>query len=222
LTAALLTILYAGYHVIHESSVARGLWVAFFETNAGRAIRLREREDAILQAEMRQLAEANRVIDRLLESLLDKTRNVARVRLDVVHNGVTGVTGLGLLRYDTTNAIAGAGHAPGPLVQNRPLTEWGGFLRDMLEGHCQLYVPDELRSSALRGRLETLNVGTILVCPVIDVQERLLGGVFMLWDTGTRTPEGPDLEALMTKAQLVGRQVASVLDLRGVERWQGK
>ena len=43
LTAVLLTGLYGGYHCVREWSIVEGLWVAFFETNAGRAVRLRER-----------------------------------------------------------------------------------------------------------------------------------------------------------------------------------
>jgi hypothetical protein len=214
LTAAVLTALYGGYNCVHESSIAQGLWVAFFESNAARATRLREREDAVLQAELRDLAQSNKVIDQLLGSLIEQTPNVARVRLDVIHNGVTGVTGLGLLRYDTTNSVAGAGHDRGPLVQNRPLTEWGDFLPDMLGGRCRVYNADDLRSDAIRSRMETLNVGTILGCPVADVQGRLLGAVFMLWDAGMRIPDGVDLTALKTRGREIGSQVGAVLDLR--------
>ncbi len=219
MTAALLTALWAGYNCVREWSIADGLWVAFFETNAGRASRLRERDDAILQAELRHLAGANKVIDQLLESVLEHAPNAARVRLDVVHNGVTGLTGIGLLRYDITNSVAGPGHSAGPLVQNRPLSEWSDLLPEMLEGVCQIYVADTLRSPAIRARLETLNVGTILVCPVSDVQGRLLGGVFLLWDTGTRIPEGAELETLTTFVRQVGRQIATVLDLRVPQTW---
>lgn len=214
MTACLLTILYAGYHCIHESSVGQGLRVAFFESNAARQSRLREREDAILQAELRDLAKSNKVIDQLLGGLLEHAPTVARVRLDVIHNGVTGVTGIGLLRYDTTNSVAGAGHAPGPLVQNRPLTEWGDFLPDMLSGQCRVYIADELQSPAIRSRLEMLNVGTMLGCPVPDVRGRLLGAIFLLWDTGTRMPEGLDLTALKAEGREAGTRLGTVLDLR--------
>ena len=219
MTAALLTALWAGYNCVREWSIGGGLWVAFFETNAGRASRLRERDDAILQAELRHLAKANKVIDQLLESALEHAPNAARARLDVVHNGVTGLTGIGLLRYDTTNSVAGPGHSAGPLVQNRPLTEWSDFLPEMLEGECRIYGADALRSLAVRARLETLNVGTILVCPVTDVQGRLLGGVFLLWDSGTRIPEGTELETLTALVRQVGRQIASVVDLRIPQIW---
>jgi hypothetical protein len=214
LTAAMLTALYGGYNCIHESSIVQGLWVAFFESNAARASRLREREDAVLQTELRDLAKSNKVIDQLLGSLIDQGPNVARVRLDVIHNGVTGVTGLGLLRYDTTNSVPGAGHDRGPLVQNRPLTEWGDFLPDMLAGRCRVYIADELQSDVIRNRMETLNVGTILGCPVADVQGRLLGAVFMLWDSGMRIPDGVDLTLLKTRGREIGSQIGAVLDLR--------
>ncbi len=214
LTAVLLTGLYAGYHCVHEWSIVEGLWIAFFETNAGRAVRLREREDAILQAELRHLAEANRVIDQLLEQVLDRAPNSARARLDVIHNGVTGLTGVGLLRYDIANSVAGPGHAAGPLVQNRPLAEWGEFLPALLEGACQVADPGRLRAAGIRSRMESLNVGTVLVCPVADLQGRLLGAVFLLWDAGIRVPEGADMEFLSDFVRRIGSQIATVLNLR--------
>lgn len=222
LTAALLTSLYAGYHVVHESSLGEGLWVAFLETNASRATRLREREDAILQAELRHMADSNKVIDQLLTSLLDRAMTAARVRLDVIHNGVTGVTGMGLLRYDVTNSVAGAGHAPGALVQNQPLSEWADFLPDLLAGRCHVYTSNALGRTAMRGRMEALNVGTLLVCPVADQQGRLLGAIFLLWDTGTRMPEAGDFERLIQSAQTVGPRIATVLDLRTSSYWSAR
>ena len=214
ITAMLLTALYGGYHVVHEASFPDGLRVAFFETNAGRATRLREREDAILQAELRQLAASNKVIDGLLESLLEHAPTAARTRLDVIHNGVTGLTGMGLLRYDVTNSIASAGHAPGPLVQNRPLAEWGDFLDDLLAGECRMSIAGGLRNPVIRARLEMLNVGTVLVCPASDGRGRLQGAVFALWDVGTQLPEGAELTALMNRGKQIGTQIATVLDLR--------
>ena len=137
----------------------------------------------------------------------------------MIHNGVTGVTGVGLLRYDVTNSVAGPGHAPGPLVQNRPLAEWGDFLPALLEGECQVHDASSLRGLAIRSRMENLNVGTLLVCPVSDLQGRLLGGVFLLWDTGTRVPEAADMETLANFVRQIGRQIATVLDLRLAPTW---
>ena len=219
LTALLLIGLYGAYHIVRESSIGEGLWVAFIETDASRIQRLRGREDAILQAEMQHLADSNKIIDRLLESLLEHAPNAARTRLDVVHNGLTGVTGVGLLRYDATNSVAGAGHAAGSLVQNRPLTEWGDFLHDLLSGECRTEAAGELRSDAIRTRFETLNVGTIAVCPVADFQGRLLGAIFIFGDVGTRMPNDQDMDALFVLGKLVGRQIATVLDLRTPENW---
>ncbi len=214
LTASMLTALYAGYHVVHESSLTDGLKVAFFESNADRASRLREREDAILQAELHHMAESNQVIDRVLQSLTGREPTIARARLDVIHNGVTGVTGMGLLRYDVTNSVAGMGHAPGSLVQNLPLTEWSEFLPDMLAGTCKVVTVGDLRGAAFRARLEMLNAGTLLVCPVADMQGRLLGAIFISWDAGTRVPDGNDMDQLIGAGKQAGIQIATVLDLR--------
>ena len=214
MTATLLTGLYAGYHVVHESSLLDGIRVAFLESNAARATRLREREDATVQAELRHLSDSNKVIDRLLESLIDQTPTVARARLDIIHNGMTGVTGMGLLRYDVTNSVAGPGHASGPLVQNRPLAEWAEFLPELLAGRCRLYTMDELRNLQFKTRLDALNVGTFLICPVTDQHSRLLGAIILFWDGGTRVPDGVELDHLMAVSRQAGLQIATVLDLR--------
>ena len=214
MTATLLIGLYGGYHVVHESSLLDGIRVAFLESNAARATRLREREDATVQAELRHLAESNKVIDRLLESLIDQTPTVARARLDIIHNGMTGVTGMGLLRYDVTNSVAGPGHTSGPLVQNRSLSEWADFLPELLAGRCRLYALEELRNLQFRTRLESINVGTFLICPVADQQARLLGAILLFWDGGTRVPDGAELEHLMAVSRQAGLQIATVLDLR--------
>lgn len=214
LTAALLTSLYAGYHVVHEASLMEGLRVAFLENNESRAVRLREREDATVQAELRHVADANRVIDGLLTTLIDHAPAAARARLDIIHNGVTGVTGIGLLRYDITNSIAGPGHTPTPLALNRPLAEWSHLLPGLLAGQCGTYAAGDLLGTAFRQRLEPMNTGTFLVCPAADMQGRLLGAVFVFWDAGAPVPEDQALRQLMALGKEAGTQIATVLDLR--------
>jgi len=76
---------------------------------------------------LKQASQTDRLIDALLLTLLQKAPTAARVRLDVIHNGVTGVTGTALLRYDMTNSVAARGHSVGDLVTNQPLSDWTNF-----------------------------------------------------------------------------------------------
>lgn len=215
LTVGMLVALYAGWHVRDEGSLSAGLRVAFVDTHAYRAEHLRELETAIMQLQLQQAAQSDKLINQLLQSLLDRTRNAARVRLDVVHNGVTGVTGTALLRYDVTNAVAAPGHSIGPLVVNQPLSDWDNILSDLLAGKCRLSaVADSGASLALRMRLEALGAGTFLGCPVIDVQARMLGALFISWDVNDDPPTGAALLALIDTTKSIANQIASALDLR--------
>lgn len=214
ITVCVLLALYAGWHIRDEGSIAAGLHVAFVDTRAFRAEHLRELEAALLQNELHQAAQTDRLIDQLLTTLLQHAPTVARVRLDVVHNGVTGVTGTALLRYDVTNAVAGAGHSVGPLLTNQPLSDWNEFLPSLLAGKCQLLSVSQGVNIAWRARLEALGTGTVLVCPVVDIQARILGALFLQWDVRDGAPAGEQLDSLMTYARSIGLQIASALDLR--------
>ena len=215
ITVGMLVMLYAGWHVRDEGSLMAGLRVAFLDTRAYRAEHLRELESGIMQLELQQAAQSDKLINQLLQSLLDRARNAARVRLDVVHNGITGITGTALLRYDVTNAVAAPGRSIGSLTANQPLSDWNDFLADLLAGKCRLAsVADTGSSLALRMRLEALGTGIFLVCPVIDVQARMLGAVLVSWDTNDEPPGGAVLLSLMDYAKNISGQIASALDLR--------
>ena len=137
------------------------------------------------------------------------------MRLGVVHNGITGVTGVALLRYDITNAVAAPGHSVGALLLNQPLSDWNNFLPVLLAGRCYLGLVTEQPNPALRVRFEGLGAGTFMACPVIDNRNRMLGATFVTWDVRDLPPTGDALLAVMKYALGVGQQVASALDLRG-------
>jgi hypothetical protein len=220
LTVAMLLFLYAGWHIRDEGSVRAGLRVAFIATREHRAELLRDLESAMLQGQLHQSVETDRLIEQLLRALLNRAPTAARVRLDVVHNGVTGITGTALLRYDVTNAVASPGHAVGEMVVNQPLSDWNDFLPALLAGKCQLIALREGASTvALRARLEALGAGYLMACPVIDIQGRMLGAVFITWDLRYLPPAGEDLQSLMDFSRSVGTQIASALDLGGHMLW---
>ena len=212
-TTAMLVFLYAGWHVRDEGSITAGLRVAFVDTTAYQAKRMLELEAAMLQAEMHRSAATDKLIDQLLTALMGRAPLATRVRLGVIHNGVTGVTGVALLRFDITNGVARPGHAVGQLITNEPLSDWNNFLPALLAGQCQTAATSAETNVVRRARLEALGAGTYMACPVTDIQHRMLGAVVATWDTRDRPPAGDELQSLMVFAKDIGVQIAAALDL---------
>ncbi|HXT81137.1 MAG TPA: hypothetical protein VN702_16350 [Acetobacteraceae bacterium] len=221
LTVCLMTVVYGGMHVLREESLSGGLRVAFLDSEASRDARKRELENAMMQAELRQFTKSNRLIEKSLETLLERAAGAARVRLDVFHNGVIGITGNGLLRYDVTNTAAAPGHSSGPLVHNQPLSDWGSVLPALLAGRWQMVRTEEFKSASVRARFEAMGASISLLCPVADVQGKLAGALIVSWDAGNAPPSGVELQSLATSVQHIGGQIAAVLDLRGASGWSG-
>lgn len=214
-TVAMLLFLYAGWHVRDEGGIIAGLRVAFVDTRAYRTDHEHEREAAMLQTELHYAADTDKLVDESLAGLLGYAPLAARVRLGVVHNGVTGVTGVALLRYDITNAVAAPGKTVGALLLNQPLSDWNNFLPVLLAGRCYLGMVTDQPNPALRARFEGLGAGTFMACPVIDKLNRMLGATFVTWDVRDLPPTGDTLLAVMKHALGVGTQIAAALDLRG-------
>jgi hypothetical protein len=215
ITVGLLLFLYAGWHVRDEGSIRAGLRVAFVDTRAYRTDHEHDREAAMLQTELHYAADTDRLIDESLAGLLGYAPLSARVQLGVVHNGVTGVTGVALLRYDITNAVAGPGKVVGAIALNQPLSDWTSFLPVLLAGRCFLGTVADQPNPALRARFNGLGAGTFMACPVIDNRNRVLGALFVTWDQRDLPPTGDALFAVMQHAIAVGAQIAAALDLRG-------
>lgn len=221
MTAILLTASYAIVHISQEGNLTDGLRSAFLDNDATRAERHRQEVQATLQAELHQFAAANKLIDQHLETILDRA-GASRVLLNVIHNGITGLTGTGLLRYDVTNSVAAPGRSTGVAVQNQPLSDWTEFLPDLLTGECVLSRVSDLHSIPLRARFEGFGASSVMVCPAADVQGKAVGGIFIFWDGSDQVPEGQAEHDLMSAARHVGAQIATVLDLRGPPPWPAR
>jgi hypothetical protein len=219
LMAACVTCAYALFQVNQEGSFLGGLKAAFLDNNTDRAERHRIELQALMQAELRQFAAANKLIDQLLETMLERAPGASRVRLAVIHNGVTGLTGTGLLRYDITNTATAAGRLPGQAAVNQPLSEWSDFLPVLLSGQCSFHRVADLRALALRARFESYGSTGVMVCPAADVQGKTVGAVFVSWDSTDPLPAATDLRMAMTSELNLGAQVAAVLDLQGPPPW---
>ena len=214
LTSVLLMVVYVVLQIGHEGDLREGLRAAFWDSQEEQDERHRRGAEAALQAELHQLANANRLIDQQLGTILTRA-GASRVRLDVIHNGVTGVTGMGMLRYDVTNSVAAPGRAPGEPLQNQPLSDWSDVLPMLLADQCIYSAIADLRSSSLKARFESFGASSVLICPSADVEGRAVGAVLIFWDVGDTVPQGDDMLSLMTFARHVGGEIATVLDLRG-------
>ena len=215
LTVACLTGAYTVIHVTQERSVSAGLRTAFLDNETSRLERRRAEEQTTMQTELHQFVAANRLIDQLLDALMVRAPRASRVRLSVIHNGVTGITGTGLLRYDDTNLVAAPGRAAGMAATNQPLSDWSDFLPALLAGQCSTHRLSELHGLSLRARYESIGVTSMMVCPAADVEGKTLGAIFILWDGSDRAPDGDELRELMAMGQRQGAQIAAILDLRG-------
>ena len=215
ITVILLLFLYAGWHVRDEGNLSDGLEVAFVDTRAFRVKYRHDLEAAELQLELRHTAQTDKLIDELLTSLLARAPQAARVRLGVVHNGITGVTGVALLRFDVTNAVAAPGHSVGAPLINEPLSDWNDFLPVLLTGRCHLSSAKVEPNPALRSRLDALGANNFLACPVIDTKERMLAALFLTWDLNNLPPTGEALQSLTDFATGIGTQIAATLDQNG-------
>jgi hypothetical protein len=164
---------------------------------------------------LRRSAVADQLIEQLMTALLQRAPQAARVRLGVIHNGITGLTGTALLRVDITNAVAGAGHSVGPLSVNQPLSEWTGFLPALLAGKCDFHATQDEQNMVIRAQLTAMGAGWFMACPVTDIQGRMLGGVSVTWDERDMPPVGEAMQSLMEFATSICVQIAAALDLLG-------
>ena len=219
LTAICLTCAYTVIHVTREGGLAAGLRAAFLENDAAKAERRRVEEQMNMQSELRRFAAAHRLIDQLLETMLARANGASRVRLNVIHNGISGLTGVDLLRYDVTNGVAAPGRSVGESVVNQPLSDWADFLPQLLSGTCSMHHVCELKAAAIRARFSKFGATSLLVCPASDVQGKTVGAIFVFWDGADQVPDGDALRKLMGAGQHLGAQVAAVLDLQGPPPW---
>jgi hypothetical protein len=214
LTAICLTGAYTAVHVGQEGSLGAGFRTASLDGESARLEHHRIEALATLQEELRQFVAANKLINQILESIMLRAPGAPRASLSVIHNGVTGMTGVGLLRYDDANSVAAAGRLAATVVSNQPLSDWSDFLPDLLAGDCTFRRTANCEACRC-ARLESYGVTSLLVCPAADVQGRTVGAIFFIWDAHDQSPDASQIQALLEAGQHQGSQIAAVLDLRG-------
>ena len=167
-------------------------------------------ETNAMQRELRAVERRDEAINDLLKAELAKAPTAARVRVAVIHNGAVGLTGIGLLRFDITHALARHGYSVGTLLTNAPLSDWNLYLSHLLAGNCSI-AGREAMGTAERARMEELGVSERLACPVVDIQGRLLGGLFVTWPTGVVIPRGADMADLVSFSKSIAAQIAAAM-----------
>lgn len=159
------------------------------------------------QIEPRQVVAANRLIERLMKTVLGVAPGAARLRLTRLRDGGAWP------HYDVTNSVAARGRWLGAMRQNQPLSDWRDFLPALLAGQCALHRVVEIRSAAPAFGFPSAHPSRVLVCPVTGVDGQFLGAIFIVWDCDARPPQGAALRALMAAAKRLATQIAAVLNL---------
>ncbi len=167
-----------------------------------------------LQRELHGVARRDQVIDGLLTAVLVKAPTAARVRLGIIHNGEVGLSGIGLLRFDITHASARSGFSVGVFISNAPLSDWKPVLGKFLADQCFQAALDDL-SAASRARMVEMGSNEALACPVVDIQGRLLGGLFVSWPVGAVLPQGNDMVAFTEFTRSIAAQIAAATNAGG-------
>jgi hypothetical protein len=155
---------------------------------------------------------ANRLIEQLMKTFLGQSPGITRVRLAVIRGGLAGPM---LPRYDVTNSVAARSRATGPLVRDRPVSDWNDFLPSLLAGLCTLHRVPAADTPALSTGLASSCAASVLVCPATGPAGDLMGAMIVMWDGNDQPPEPLALRRLMDAGKHVATQIAAVLDLCG-------
>jgi len=204
---------YGGFHVSREGSFSAGMRAAFVDSKADITQRAALETAYVIQAELRQAAASDILINDMLMDALQKFPDVARAVVAQLHNGDYGLSGMGLLKFNITHAQAAAGRAVGELSVDAPLSEWSDFLHTLLNGKCSYYLVQALKSNQAIARHAKMRVTSFMACPVKDTADRLLGGIVVSWDLGDTTPSEEERANLAAHLTTLGSKVAVLIDL---------
>lgn len=208
-------IFWAGLNIVRERDLVRGLEVAFVDSHHQTMVREADTHSAVLQDELRRVSESNELIHKIMDAMMKSAPGADRARFAVFHNGISGLTGIGLLRYDIIVSVAGSGRNEGDLEQNRPLEEWSSFLPELLSGKCAWVDTDTIRNISARARMEEMGVKTFNACPVVDSFNRMLGAVSVYWSRGDGAPPDQSVrEELSAQNLQAASRIAGAMELR--------
>ena len=208
-------IFWAGLNIVRERDLIRGLEVAFVDSRHQTIVREADTHSAVLQDELRRVSESNELIHKIMDAMMRSAPGADRARFSVFHNGISGLTGIGLLRYDVIVAVAGPGRSEGDLEQNRPLEEWSSYLPELIAGRCAWVDASSIRNTSARARMEDMGIKVFNVCPVVDSFSRVLGAVAVYWSRGDDPPPNQSVrEELSAQNLQAASRIAGAMELR--------
>lgn len=157
---------------------------------------------------------ANRLICRLLVSLLGQARFATLVCLKVI-DADDKQWELDRPYFCVTNN-ARLGKRPGSLARQMPsVPNWDALLPLLQAGRNPILSVADLQTGPVPGRFSPTAASRVLVCPAADPLGDLAGAVFIAFDGRNDPPHGAELRHLTRAAALIGGQIAAVLDLAG-------
>jgi hypothetical protein len=213
-TLAIFAAAFTGWSMHREGSISAGITAAW-ETRLGTDERQAGERALILQIELRNTASADRVIQSNLESLLGQlSPTPARVRIGLIHNGITGLTAIPMLKFDVTHAFASPGRVAGALIVAQPLSDWSDYLDEMVRGNCVVRRFSDIKNPASAARLAMLRIDLFVACPIKSLTGRVMGGLFVSWDRGDPIPNEEVVKMMIPTIFGTANQIASVLDIR--------
>ncbi len=165
------------------------------------------------QIEPRQAAAANRLIDKLLQTLLDSSARASRVCLAAIDGVASDRTTMSSLRYSITNSVAAHCRPARTTLKYQPVSGWSDFLPELLAGQCALAVIPAGGTLGLLSGVIPSRASRVLVCPVVDRPGQLLGAIFVLRDGAERPPDVERFPELMAAAKRVASPIAGVWGL---------
>ena len=134
------------------------------------------------QLELVHVDQRLRMLKSKLVLLLADNPSFARVRVALIHSAIEP-DGSVALHWSVAAALAAPGKEPGEFVQDKPLSQWNDYLGLLLNGHCSYVVTRDLLNEQVQARMSQMNISSFLACPIINAKHRLLGAVFVSWDS---------------------------------------
>lgn len=136
------------------------------------------------QYDLTRTHEENQYIDAALADLLKSNTQPILARIALIHNGVNlpNQSQTSLFRWDITNQRSALNFHEPAMIVDRPLSEWRDYIGDMMDNICSYIVVDAMNDNDARARLQNLGISSFLVCPLVNKNNELLGGLFVSWN----------------------------------------
>lgn len=212
LTVVFMALAYLFVQSLDSGSLTSALFRHFIETHEQAVDRQRDEYSEKMKRELLLVQISERAIDDTIQRLLKSVPNAARVRVDIIHNGTTGITGVNFLKYDVVAATAAPGRQKGELPINQPLGEWNDYLSDLIARKCVFRNTSASTNITVSDRIAAMGIKAVYICPIYDRTGLMLGALFLSWDLNDPLPS--DLGPVDTLVKNAANEVAAAYNMR--------